>query len=204
VPEASFTAFDRNCVWGGGRTNRTYGLPCGPSRLNPDGTSCAEKLKVPRTSEYTFGAEREIVLAVGLGGDVVYRPFDNLYVARETNRIWTSGGMAEDLNGAYLTGRREEVMDLATPDEARRRYLVLTAGIHKREGNLKFSTTYTWTRLQGNVDNAITGDWGKNPVKDAYYLYSSLPDHELVIDRAHPPIRLGDAVQPNFSQRRVR
>ena len=44
-------------------------------------------LKVPRTWEYTAGAEREVVQGIALGADFVYRRFDNPFEEIETNDL---------------------------------------------------------------------------------------------------------------------
>ena len=51
-------------------------------------TAAAQKLRIPRTWEYTLGAEREVIPGLGVGLDFVYRDFTHPYATKETNRIW--------------------------------------------------------------------------------------------------------------------
>src|SRR6185436_1440222 len=60
------STFTSGCVFSGGRSANTFGSPCGPSGIAPDGTDCHEKLKIPRTWEYTLGGEREVVQGLAL------------------------------------------------------------------------------------------------------------------------------------------
>ncbi len=169
-------AFDSQCRYGGGDVGSTIGLPCGPQGVDIHGKACREKLKIPKTWEYTAGIEREIVRGVGLGADLMYRLFTYQYETRETNRIWSDGGLALHPLGGFRNGRNEVVNDLGTPGEARRRYLAVTASLRKREGALKVIGSYTWSRLEGNVYNNEDNELGANPVRDRYYLYGYLPD----------------------------
>ena len=183
-------AFDIDCTYGGGLSGSTIGLPCGPTGLHPDGTSCREKLRTPRTWEYTLGAEREVLPGVGLGSDIIYRRFTNPYEVRETNRIWNGAGSGIDRLGGYRNGRPQVVDDLGTPDEAQRRYLALTASVKKREGKLKMTASYTWSRLYGNVANEEANDYGNIAPRDIY-LWGDLPN-----DRRHE-MRTSAAYQVN-------
>ncbi len=173
-------AFDTGCVYGGGRGNRTFGLPCGPSGVDEEGKSCSQKLKMPRTYEYTAGVEREVVQGLALGADLVYRLYTYPYETLETNRIWAPSGYALDQpSGGFRTGKNETIDDLETPSQARRRYLGVTGTLRKRQGKFKFIGSYTWSRLEGNVDNNENNDFGTVPARDQY-LYGFLPD-----DRRH-------------------
>ncbi len=167
-------AFNSQCVYGGGSSSNTIGLPCGPTGVNHDGTTCREKLKVPRTWEYTAGVEREIVQGIALGADVMYRLFTYPYERIETNRLWSQSAYTLDPIASYRNGRNETILNLATPGDARRRYLAMTATLRKREGAVKAQASYTWSRQEGNVDlqgNTDDGEYGNNPANDAYYLY---------------------------------
>jgi hypothetical protein len=173
--------YDVDCRYSGGLPGRTIGLPCGPQGYRADGTPCREKLKTPRTTELTAGAEREVSPGLGLGADFIYRSFRNPYERRETNRIWNDGGTALAPTGAYRNGRAETIDDLGTPANARRRYLAVTASLKKREGRLKMTGSYTWSRLQGNVPNEEDNEWGNIPPRDIF-LWGNLPNdrrHEL-------------------------
>ncbi len=167
-------AFTRSCAYSGGRNNRTFGLPCGPSGLDGEGNDCKETLKLPKTWEYTAGAEREIVPGVGLGADVVYRLYTGQYERRETNRVWQPSGYALAPIGATRNGRDETITDLGTI--GRRRYLGVTAALHKREGKLKTSGSYTWAKLEGNTGlSDENSQLGENPGRDLF-LWGPLDD----------------------------
>ena len=146
-----------------------------------DGTPCGHKLEIPRTWEYTFGAEREVVPGIALAADFVYRKYLNQYETRETNRIWNTQGTELDRDGGYRNGRKENIIDLDTPDDATRQYVGVTAALIKREGRLKTNLAYTWSRLEGNVFNGMSNQWGDIPGRDVY-LEGYLPDdhrHEV-------------------------
>jgi hypothetical protein len=173
--------FDLDCRYSGGLGGRTLGLPCGPTGLNPDGSSCREELRTPRTWEYTLGGEREIAPGLGLGSDFIYRRYAHPYERRETNRIWNAGGSALQGSGAFRNGKAETIDDLGTPDSAERRYVAITTSLKKREGALKLTASYTWSRLQGNVANEEDNELGNIGPRDIF-LYGYLPNdrrHEL-------------------------
>jgi hypothetical protein len=174
-------AFDQECEYTGGASNATFGLPCGPTGFDAQGQRCQEKLRVPRTVEYTTGAEREVVSGLALALDLFYRTFRNQYEVRETNRIWSNTGAALGQTGGYRNGRRETVNDLGTPDAASRQYRGATFGLTKREGRLKVKASYTLSKLEGNVLDGINNAWGDIPPRDVF-LYGNLPDdhrHEI-------------------------
>jgi hypothetical protein len=173
---ATTNAYDTGCVYSGGASKNTIGLPCGPSGIDAQGNSCRESLQVPRTLEYTLGAEREIVEGVALSMDFVYRRFNNQYETRETNRIWNGSGTG--LLG-YRNGRAETITDMGTPDGATRYYRGITAGINKRQGRARVYVSYTLSQLNGTVYNGATNPWGDIPPRDQY-LNGPLPD-----DRTH-------------------
>jgi hypothetical protein len=170
--------FDQACTFAGGANSVTFGRPCSPQGLNPDGTSCQQELRLPRMWEYTVGAEREMVPGLSLGGDFVYRKFTHPFEMYETNQIWNPAGT--DVVG-YRNGRAEAVRDLETPDSASRSYTGVTAVLRRRTGRVKVQMGYTWSRLEGNVDSAATDNnpYGDNPGRDVY-LYGYLRD-----DRRH-------------------
>lgn len=189
--------FDNVCTFGGGASNSTFGLPCGPSGNDANGAPCRERVAIPRTWEYTFGAERELIQGLAMGTDLIYRQFTYPYETRETNRIWDKSGLLLDPTGGYRNGRGEEINDLGTPANARRNYLGVSTSVRKREGRLKLVASYTWATLQGNVNNNETNDFGTNPVRDRYFSYGALPDdyrHEIkgsVVWQAARPLSLG-------------
>jgi hypothetical protein len=169
-------AYTRECAYAGGASGRTVGLPCGPTGHNPDGSRCAQSLRVPRTWEYTLGAERELVPGLNLAGDAIYRVFTHPYEQVETNRVWNRSGSGLEPLGSYRNGRAEAVADLETPDGARRSYLGLTAALSKREGPLRLNAAYTWSALRGNVlDSAYNQAYGEIAPRDPL-LYGYLPD----------------------------
>ncbi len=173
---ANTQAFDRDCVYSGGASRNTFGMPCGPGGLDATGADCREKLQVPRTYEYTLGAEREVVPGLALGLDLVYREFENQYEQRETNRIWNSSGTA--IVG-YRNGRNETVLDMGTPDGARRYYRGVTFALKKRQGTVRTYVSYTLSQLRGTVFNGSNNPWGDIPGRDVF-LDGPLPD-----DRRH-------------------
>ncbi len=180
-------AFNTNCTYSGGTLGRTIGLPCGAGGIDQQGAPCRENLKIPRTWEYTAGVEREITQGISLAGDVVYRRYDTPYESIETNRVWNNAGTNLSPDGGYKNGRAETIDDLATPSAAKRRYLGITAEIRKREGALKTSAAYTWSELQGNVNNNESNEYGENPGREPY-LYGYLPDdarHQLRIQATY-------------------
>lgn len=167
--------FTSSCRYNGGSSSSTFGRPCGPTGVDVDGTDCTQKLKIPRTWEYTFGAEREIIQGVGIGTDLVYRLFTNPYEEYETNRIWNRSGTDLDPTGSFRDGRDHTVTDLSTLDTARRRYIGVTTSVKKREGALKLSLAYTWARQDGNVINGGNDEFGDIPPRDIY-LYGPVSD----------------------------
>jgi hypothetical protein len=167
--------FTDNCSYSGGASGRTFGLPCGPQGFDEYGQDCREKLRIPRTWEYTVGAEREIIQGVGLGSDFIYRDYTYPYSIKETNRIWNQAGTALEPTGRYRNGRSQTINDLETPWEARRKYMAVTTSVHKREGAFKINTSYTWSELYGNVHNMESNDWGNIPPRDPL-LWGYLPD----------------------------
>ncbi len=168
--------FDSNCEYSGGASGNTIGRPCGSTGIDANGVSCVEELRIPRTQEYTLGAEREVTQGVALSLDAMYRRFNNQYDTRETNRIWNSNGTALSPTQAFRNGRSQTVIDYGTPDYARRRYMGLTFGARKREGRFKIQGSYTLSQLKGNE-----GGYGDNPAQDVY-LYGYLGNdhrHEI-------------------------
>jgi hypothetical protein len=176
------STYSKECEFsGGGASTRTVGRPCGPSGIDEFGKKCTEQLKVPRTFEYTLGAEREVVPGIALAFDMVYKNFKNQYEVRETNRIWNNGGTDLNLAGRYRNGRAEKILDIGTPDEAKRTYRGATIGINKREGRFKSKVSYTLSSLEGNVFDGTDNPWGDVPPQDVY-LYGPLADdhrHEV-------------------------
>jgi hypothetical protein len=168
--------FDNNCEYSGGASGNTIGQPCGPTGIDSNGQPCLEKLGIPRTQEYTLGAEREIVQGVALSLDGMYRRFNNQYDTRETNRLWNGNGTALSSTAGFRNGRNQTVSDFGTPDYARRRYMGLTLGARKREGRFKIQGSYTLSQLKG-----AEGSYSDNPAQDPY-LYGYLGDdhrHEI-------------------------
>jgi hypothetical protein len=175
-PAATRLTYNRECEFRGGASKATFGLPCGPTGLNPDGTSCRQELRLPRMWEYTMGVEREVVPGFSLGADAIYRVFTHPYELYETNRIWNQSGSALLGVGGYRNGRPETIQDVETPDAAQRRYRGVTVVARKREGRLRVMMGYTWSKLEGNVDNGgdsnLLGDIAPRDV----YLWGYLQD----------------------------
>ncbi len=171
-------AFDRNCIFDGGVSRNTIGLPCGPTGYDLQGRPCREKLRIPRTRELVLGAEREIVPGIALALDGIYRKYAQQYDVRETNLVWNGGGTLLMPTGGFRNGKNQSVADLATPDASHRRYMGVTLGVRKRDGRLKMQSSYTWARLEGNAD-----DYGDVPAQNPY-LYGYLGDdhrHEVKV-----------------------
>jgi hypothetical protein len=156
--------YDKDCEYRGG-TRNTFGLPCGPTGVDAQGNECREKLGVPRTFEYTIGGEREIVPGVALAVDLIYRQFENQYEQRETNRIWNQAGT--NIIG-YRNGRNETVIDMGTPDGAKRTYRGVTAALNKRQGLVRTYVSYTLAQLYGTVFDGSDNPWGDIPGRDVY------------------------------------
>jgi hypothetical protein len=173
--DAARQTFTRDCEYSGGSSGRTFGLPCGPSGVWPDGTPCRDPLVVPRTYEYTVGGEREVVEGIALGLDLVYRRYSNQYETRETNRIWNAAGT--DVVG-YRNGRPEQIIDMGTPDGAYRYYRGVTLSFNKRQGRLRSYLSYTLSQLHGTVHNGSSNSWGDIPGRDIY-LDGPLPDDRM-------------------------
>jgi hypothetical protein len=161
-------AYDTDCKYAGGVGGRTIGLPCGPQGIDADGTPCRQKLTTPRTIEYTMGVEREVIPGVGLGVDLVHRLFQNQWERAETNRVWNGSGSALDPTGSYRNGRAQLVDDLETPNTTSRVYTGLTFSAKKREGALKLTGSYTWSKLEGNVFLEEDNEYGDIPPRNVY------------------------------------
>jgi hypothetical protein len=170
--DAASGTFTAGCTYAGGTTGRTIGRPCGPTGVQ-NGVPCEEKLKVPRTWEYTVGAEREIVQGIALAGDFIYRLYTNPYEVVETNRLWNASG--SDYQVVGKNGRAEAVQDLETPSGAKRSYLGTTIALSKREGRFKANAAYTLSYLRGNVLDGIQNLYGDIAPRDQF-LYGYLPD----------------------------
>jgi len=166
--------FSGGCRIEGGTSGRTIGRSCGPDGVDANGNSCEESLKVPRTWEYTFGFEREVVQGIAIGADVQFRRYTNPYEDRETNRLWNPAGTALDPTGGFRNGRPVAVFNLETAEEAERKYTGVLASIKKREGKLKMNFTYQWARLEGNVVDGARNDFLNNPAQDVFQ-YGFLP-----------------------------
>ena len=174
-------AYSRECVYSGGPSTATVGMPCGPSGFTPQGQPCRDSLRIPRTWEYTAGAEREVIPGVAVAGDAVYRRFTRQYEKLETNRIWDRSGSQLDPLGGFRSGRPETVSDLSTPEGAHRRYLGITGAVTVREGRLKLRSSYTWSRLDGTVLEGFNNRYGDIGPRNLF-LDGPLPDdhrHEI-------------------------
>jgi hypothetical protein len=167
--------YNTNCEYSGGGGKNTLGLPCGPTGIDPTGAPCVQKLKTPHAMEYTLGGEREVVEGLALGLDLVYRQYSNQYEQNETNRIWNPSG--SQIVG-YRNGRNETVLDMGTPDGAKRYYRGVTASLNKRAGRLRTYVSYTLSQLRGTVFNGASNAWGDIPGRNVY-LDGPGPDDRL-------------------------
>jgi hypothetical protein len=184
-------AYDRSCTFSGGASSTSVGSPCGPSGVDVTGQDCTKKLTIPKTWEYTAGAEREVVSGVALGASFVYRQFTNQFETTETNRLWNGPGTDLAAGGGYRDGRAHTVSDLETPDGARRRYIGLTGSVAKREGRFKVQGDYTWSRLDGTVLDGSSNAFGDIGPRDIF-LYGSLKDdhrHEVKLNARYQAAR---------------
>jgi hypothetical protein len=169
-------SYSVGCEYRGGASKSTFGLPCGPQGITPDGKDCRQQLKLPRMWEYTLGFEREVVTGLSLSSDLIYRDFTNPYEVSETNRIWNDAGSGLATLGGYRNGRAEQITDVETASGAGRKYKGVTVAARKREGKLRAQLGYTWSRLEGNVDNGgDTNLFGDIPGRDVY-LWGPLQD----------------------------
>ena len=176
--------YDRECEFSGGASSATVGLPCGARNIDPNGLPCAQNLVLPKTWEYTVGAEREVLEGISMGLDAIYRMYSNQFEKVETNRIWDVGGNRLNPSGGYRNGRNTQISDLQTPDSAYRKYVGATFSVAKREGNLKLRGSYTWSRLTGTVLEGNTNRLGDIAPQDIF-LEGALPDdhrHEIKIN----------------------
>ncbi len=185
--------FSRNCRFEGGARGRTVGLPCGTDGFDADGKRCTTRLGIPRTWEYTAGAEREIAEGVALASDFQYRRYDNPYEDLETNQQWNPTGTGLDPTGAYKNGQARAVLDLETPSDAHRRYLGVVTSVKKREGKFKANLSYQWARLEGNVINGFQNPYGNNPAQDLYQ-YGFLPGDSRHTIRSQASYQLNPSV----------
>jgi hypothetical protein len=183
-------AYDSACRYSGGMRGSTVGLPCGPTGVDGSGQPCKQQLSVPRTSEMTLGAEREIVPGLGFGADFVHRTFSHPYETVETNRIWNTAGTALVQGGSFRNGRAETVVDLETPDGAHRSYDGITVSLKQKEGALKMTGSYTWSVLKGNVFLEEDNEYGDIPGRNVYL------DGPSPYDRRHE-VRLSAVYQIN-------
>jgi hypothetical protein len=99
--------FDRNCIYDGGASRNTIGLPCGPTGYDLQGRPCREALRIPRTRELVLGAEREVVPGLAMSLDGIYRKFAQQYDIRETNLVWNGSGTLLMPTAVSATARPE-------------------------------------------------------------------------------------------------
>ena len=183
--------FSRDCVWSGGRSATTFGRPCGPSGIDDTGNDCRQTLEIPRTWEFTAGAEREVTTGLAVAVDMVYKKFTHLPEVNETNQVWNDSGTEVSRVGGYRDGRSQKVQDLSTPAGATRDYRGVTVGVTKREGAFRLRGTYTLSQLEGTVWSDLNNPWGDNPGRDVY-LDGPLPDdhrHEIKLNLVYQATR---------------
>jgi hypothetical protein len=170
--------YSQDCRSGGGNDSRTVGLPCGPSGVRPDGSSCRTELTTPRVWEATLGGEREIATGVALGLTFIYRKFNNQWEDAETNGNYNEGGTALRRDGRFKTNRSQFIFDLQTPEGAERLYRGATVQLHKREGRMKGLMAYTISRYEGVADSSYATTYLDNPAQASYF-YGALPGDNL-------------------------
>ena len=103
------------------------------------------------------------------------------------------------------------------PSEARRKYQGVTFAAHKREGELKISASYTWSRTYGNVVRHREQRLGRHPparpvplgphagrLPPRHQDHAELPLHLLAVLRRALPVPLGHPLQPLVLQQRDR
>ena len=169
--------YDTNCTYSGGFGGQTVGLPCSPTGVDNQGRPCRSKLVLPKTWEYTLGAEREVLEGLSLGIDGIYRKFTNQFETTETNRIWNQAGTALEPTGQFRNGRAQTVSNLETPYGAGRRYIGVTGDVTRREGKFKMQGSYTWSRLDGTVMEGSGNLYGDRPARDLYLNGPLADDH---------------------------
>jgi hypothetical protein len=167
-------AYSGDCRSSGGSDSVTIGLPCGPTGIRPDGTSCRGKLNPPRVWEATLGGEREIATGLVAGARFIYRRFDHQWEDAETNGNWNQGGTDLLRDGPFKTSRSQFVFDLQTPESAKRLYRGVTVELRKREGRTKAYVAYTLSKYEGSADSAYNSTYLDNPSQASYY-YGALP-----------------------------
>jgi hypothetical protein len=170
-------SYSRECVVSGGNGGITFGLPCGPSGVQSDGTSCDSSLALPVSWEHTVGATRLLGGGLALDLDLVYRRMSGLPSGQETNRIWV-GSPAAPPTG-YRSGRAQTVIDWSSSAEQLRQYLGLTVALQKRTGAARFLLAYTLSHLQTTTYEAPPNALGDLP-PTGVYLMGDDPD-----DRRH-------------------
>ena len=177
-------AHDLECEYSGGRGSNTVGLPCGPDGLDEEGRGCIQKLRLPRVWEYVLGAQREVTEGTALGVDAIYRKYTHQLERFETNRIWNASGTRLEPTGQFRNGLAQTISDLETPESARRTYKGITTSLSRREGRFKLQGSYTWSKLEGTVQDGTDNPLGDNPARDIF-LYGYLPDdhrHEIKLN----------------------
>jgi len=185
--DESVQGYVGNCRVSGGDDATTIGLPCGPTGIRADGTSCSTKLNPPRTHEFVLNGEREVATGWVLGLTGIYRRMDHQWDDLETNAIWNQGGTAIRTDGGWRNGRSQFIYDLETPDSSRRRLLSMSTILRKREGRLKLNGSYTWRRFEGTSNNSFTSGYLDTPGQEAYF-YGPLTEdirHNLKIQGSY-------------------
>jgi hypothetical protein len=162
--------YDASCFQNGGVSGVTVGRPDG---LDANGNPLGPKqdLSAPRTTEFFFGIDREIVSQFGLGAEFVYRRFDHSLEDMETNQIWDLKG--QNVVG-YKNGNPAVVFDLETPDAAYRRYYGATINARKYLGRMRVLGSWTISKTEGPETGFATA-YLDNPTQSHFY-YGPTPD----------------------------
>lgn len=172
--DAESRTYTDTCSVQTGTGDSTVGFPEGPEAVDARGEPIRRALDPPRVSEYTLGAEREVVAGVTAAADIVHRRFEHGFEDVETNLIWNESGTNLRADGGYKDGKAHHVFDLETPDSMGKRYQALTVTVQKVRGRLRILGSYTWARFEGPENSVFAGSYLDNP-KNARFWYGPLP-----------------------------
>jgi hypothetical protein len=170
--------FDKGCIWSGGDSANTVGLPCAVDNAGPDGAPCNQWLRLARAWELATGGAYQLSSGVRAGVDVVYRKPHDLPAVSETNRIWNASGT--DVTG-YRSGRAESIHDYSPHPELAERYLGVTAWVRRQKGALQFLASYTRSRHDGmflGADGVYRTTNGASP-DDHTHVFRALSSYDL-------------------------
>jgi hypothetical protein len=177
--------YDSSCQLAGGVAGSTVGQPLGVDAMgNPIGPQ--HDMKPPRTTEVLFGLDREVLEKLSIGGEFVYRAYDNLYEDVETNATTNLKGSA-NLTDGYQNGQARLIYDLETPEEAKRRYYGFTLTGAKNVGRFRMLGSWTISKTEGVENSGFTTPFLDNPAQ-SHFFYGPLSDdrrHQLKIQMSY-------------------